>query len=314
MKMSDSGALDIIAQNLNEGGECISSSLTHRFAMLDAMCDVAGRDLKLDSGDAELVGMYTDSLKSALDIRSPGEITKCQERFKVYSSSLRVADFVTLARMLYDRAEKNGGYSRYRLLEAEHGERELSDLRIVYRKAHGADVAFEKFVSIIPDAVALYRDTFPAICDAVALGDADMCILPYENTEDGKLSVFYRLIEIYDLKIAASVLVKSDRRDDMTRYLLLSKDLSGLSAISGVTDFEFSLSGRRDSALSRSLMAADLLKLELRSIDTVRSEAETTVYNVRVTANERALDEFILYMKLDGIDFTPLGFYAVIDE
>ena len=44
-----------------------------------------------------------------------------------------------------------------------------------------------KFASLLPDAAALYRDNFPNVCDSVALGDADMCILPYENTEDGKL-------------------------------------------------------------------------------------------------------------------------------
>ncbi|MBO7148713.1 MAG: hypothetical protein J6V93_02545 [Clostridia bacterium] len=314
MKNGESGALDIIAVNLKEGSASISGSLTHRLAMLDALCELANRDQTLDPGDAELVGMYVSSLKASLETDAPTDSEKIKEHLRTYTSSLRTADLVTLARMLYARAEKHGGYYRYSLLEAEENENELSDMRIVYRKAHGADIAFEKFVSLIPDAVALYKDTFPAICDAVALGEADMCILPYENTEDGKLSGFYRLIESFELKIAASVLVRSDRREDMTRYLLLSKDLNGLSAISGVTDFELSLIERGDGALSRSLDAANLLDIRLRSIDTVRSEAEAVVYDVRVTANERALDEFILYLKLDGIDFTPLGLYAVIDE
>ena len=52
----------------------------------------------------------------------------------------------------------------------------------------------------------------------------------------------------------------------------------------------------------------------MRSIDTVRLEKDVTVYDIRVTASDRALDEFILYLKLEAVDFSPLGLYAVIDE
>ncbi|MBQ4137360.1 MAG: hypothetical protein IJD67_04545, partial [Clostridia bacterium] len=158
MKTGESGAFEIIAQNLSEISKSISASVTHRLAMLDALCELANRDLKLDPGDAELVGMYIDSLRASLDINAPDGGAKSAEHYMAYTSSLRVADLVTLARMLYDQAEGYGGYSRYSLLVAEESERELSDLRIVYRKAHGADIAFEKFVSLIPDAVAMYRD------------------------------------------------------------------------------------------------------------------------------------------------------------
>ncbi|MBQ7822387.1 MAG: hypothetical protein IJ391_08910 [Clostridia bacterium] len=315
MGVFDSRAYEIIAENFRESSAQILKDLEMRLGLIDSTCSLGNPDGRIDPGDAELMGMYKASLQESVMIKPGGDLPeRSVPHIEAYASSTLVADVVTLSRMLLEEAERTVGYSHYDLLEPEHTEQELSDVRIAYRKAHGADIAFEKFVSLIPDAAALYRDTFPAVCDAVALGDADMCILPYENTEDGKLSSFYRLIESYDLKIAASVLVRSDRRDDMTRYLLLSQSLAGLSMLSGVTDFEFSLADRADGALTRTLAAAYLLKLDVRSIDTVRAEKDVTVYDIRVTASDRALDEFILYLKLEAADFSPLGLYAVIDE
>lgn len=314
METNEDKALETVASDLCEISSDISQNIEIRLGAINSALSLGGSVKGSSSGRAELVGMYKNSLASAARIKAASDTPMISlPHIDVYSKAVSVADNVTLSRMMLEKTCEEGGFSRYELLEPDVRQTLSEDIRIVYRKARGADIAFEKFASLIPDAAALYRETFPAVCDAVALGDADMCILPYENTEDGKLGSFYRLIESYDLKIAASSLVRSDRREDMTRYLLLSRSLVGLSMLSGVTDFEFSITDRADGALTRTLSAAHLLGLNVRSIDTVRSEREYNVYDIRVTSDEAALDTFILYLKLGEEDFSPLGVYAVID-
>ncbi len=315
MDLFDSRSLGVIAGNLKENSKRLSDALEIRLGVLDSICDGVITDGHTGQVDAEILSMYLSSLKADEHVAEKGVAGSLLKRhIDAYSSSLRVADTLALSRMLIERAKSSGGFSRYELLEPDYTEQEFNDLRIVYRMSYASDIAFEKFASLIPDATAVFKDTFREVCSAVATGEADMCILPYENTDDGKLSSSYRLIESYELKIAASVLVQSDRRGDVTRYLLLSRSLSGLSMLSGVTDFEFSLTDRADGMLTRTLTAANLLSLEIRSVDTVRSEKGSTVYNVRVTADDTTLDEFILYLKLEAADFSPLGLYAVLDD
>lgn len=308
-------ALENIVCNFKENTEKLTRDVEMRLgAVASTVSAVAGSNI-VDSGVIELAGIYKSSIGDSLKLKCKKDTPlQIKPHISSYSEALSVVDTVTLAKMILEGAEDENENLSIELLDPESNTQPfLEDVRIVYRKAHGADIAFEKFASLLPDAAALYRDNFPNVCDSVALGDADMCILPYENTEDGKLSGFYRLIENYDLKIAASCLVRSDNREDKTRYLLLSRNLVGLSMISGVTDFELALTDRNNGSLTRTLSAAYIIGVDIISIDTVRREGDTCVYDIRISGDSDKIDTFILYLKLERAEFSPLGLYAVID-
>lgn len=312
---SEEKALENIVCNFRENTEKLTKAVEMRLgAVAGAVSAVSGAS-RVDSGAIELAGIYKSSIEDVLKLKSKKDTPlQIKQHISAYSEALSVVDTVTLAKMILEGADKENDNIGVELLDPEAGIQPFSeDVRIVYRKAHGADIAFEKFASLLPDAAALYRDNFPNVCDSVALGDADMCILPYENTEDGKLSGFYRLIENYDLKIAASCLVRSDNREDKTRYLLLSRNLVGLSMLSGVTDFELALTDRNNGSLTRTLSAAYIIGVDIISIDTVRREGDACVYDIRISGDSDKIDTFILYLKLERTEFSPLGLYAVID-
>lgn len=314
MKRETESAVEVIADNVFENSSSISNKLEIRLGIMDSALSLINVGEKINESDAELAQLYKSRLSQpALLSCESATPRKSRRHIKAYASAMSVADSVAFSRMLLERAEHDSESGMAGLLESQLRDSLPEDIRIVYRKARGADIAFEKFSSLIPDCAALYRDTFLEVCDALALGEADMCILPYENTEDGKLNGFYRLIDSYEMKIAASCSVKSQGREDITRYLLLSKSLGGISAVSGVTDFEFLLCDRADMSLTKALTAAHLLSLDVRSIDTVVTEENLTVFDIRVHAKAKALDEYILYLKLDELDFTPLGIFAQID-
>ncbi len=304
--------LDILSKNLAESSQRLTKSLEMRLAEIGFAAKQLGG--KMEETEDELATLIRSDLEMGASLVAD-TCAKCNRRFiRNYNKQLSVADTVNFATMILDTVDSSDALFGARLLESDINATLPEDIRIVYRKARGTDIAYEKFVSLIPDARVMYKDTFTAVCDAVALDEADMCILPYENSDDGKLNSFYRLIESFDLKIAASCKVKSLGRDDMTRYLLLSKNLAGLSAVSGVTDFELLISDRDDNSLTRVMSAAHILGLTVRSIDTVKTEGNLNVFDLRVASKKKFLiDRFILFLKLEEMEFSPLGLFAQID-
>ncbi len=316
MSTIDTDALGNVSDNLKLNTAELSKHFEMRMGIVDSFVENASFGKASDIAEGvELLRLMrapmSDSARTSVPLDTTDFYRECAE---AYSTATSFADRVTLCRMMARSLGDERTGASYKLLEPERDSAHDFDssIRIAYRKAYGADIAFEKFASVIPDASAVYRDSFAHVCDAVAVGDADMCILPYENTSDGKLSGFYRLIEGYELKIAASCMVKSDNRDDETRYLLLSPTLSGLSEISGITDFEFSLVDRDGTALTGLMAAADLLGVGIKSVDTFKSE-EYTVFDVRTSADCERLDALILYLKLEAVEFSPLGLYAATE-
>ncbi len=310
MSIQNERDFENIRENFKENSKELSEISEMRIGALDDTLNLLFEP-DLLSSELELIEIYRSKLTDTFKLDG-ADVNIAH--LDAYSRSVGIADLIALSRMILEKSnESYRTFSSLALLEPEPAQQFSGDIRIAYRKAHGADIAFEKFASLIVDAVAIYRDNFASVCDSVALCEADMCILPYENTEDGKLSGFYRLIDSYELKIAASCLVCSSNRTDKTRYLLLSKSLAGLSGIAGITDFEFSLKDRNNMTVTRALSAANLLGIEILSIDTVKSDGDLKVFDIRVTCDSAALDAFILYLKLDKLEFTPLGLYAVID-
>lgn len=307
----------IISDNLQKNSKELSSRIEMRLGVIDSYLRNADVSNAADfSENIELLRFSKGGLEDVSKVTVPAELPQDYRDYAdIYSAATDTADKVAICKMMVQTLNDNGeDMSVYKLLEPENDVTHDFDssIRIAYRKAYGADIAFEKFASVIPDASALYRDNFAHVCDCVALGDADMCILPYENTADGKLFGFYRLIESYELKIAASCMVRSDNRDDETRYLLLSPSLSGLSEISGITDFEFSLADRDGETLTKVMSAANLFGINIRSVDTFKAE-ECTVFDVRTSAESRVLDAFIVYLKFEAAEFSPLGLYAATE-
>lgn len=317
MSIMDTDALKNVSDNLRINSERLSRQLEMRMGIIDTIVENASLDRDSDIAESvELLSLKRAQVEASAKISVPDNIEGFyRECAGIYSLATDLSDRVTLCRMMARALDAEcRETASYKLLEPGRDAAHDFDysIRIAYRKAYGADVAFEKFASVIPDASAVYRDSFAHVCDAVAVGDADMCILPYENTADGKLSGFYRLIESYELKIAASCMVRSNDRDDETRYLLLSPSLSGLSEISGITDFELSLVDRDGTALGSLMAAASLLGVRIKSVDTFKS-GEYTVFDVRSSADCERLDALILYLKMEAAEFSPLGLYAATE-
>ena len=69
--------------------------------------------------------------------------------------------------------------------------------KIAYPKNKFNDAAFEYLSLAVSTPRAVYTSSINAACEAVAEGSCEFCILPIENSLDGKLFGFYSLLDRY---------------------------------------------------------------------------------------------------------------------
>lgn len=187
--------------------------------------------------------------------------------------------------------------------------------RISYQRSRYTDAAFLRFARHLPEARATYEHSFRSVCEDVFNGVSEYCILPLENSAEGRLSSFSRLIEEYDLKIAAICLIGGDGGDRVTRFALLRKNLSLFSAFhSALGFFDFSAVLTGDPAPTDLLGAARFCGLGIYHVEISPSDGERSLLHAVLRADGDDISAFLLYLFMEVPQFKPLGFYPELSE
>lgn len=187
-----------------------------------------------------------------------------------------------------------------------------ADCRILYQKNSYTDAAYLQFASILDAPRAAYAHSFPAACEDVFNGICEYCILPIENTSEGTLHSFLRLIDRYDLKISATCEISNNTSDRTTQFALLCKHPRSSLAIQRQADF-FAFSVRADeSDLSQILTAANMFGLKLHRLDILPASAQSMSMRIILRIDEGNLGAFLLYLAMDLPEYTPMGLYVHI--
>ncbi len=166
----------------------------------------------------------------------------------------------------------------------------------------GADAAFDSFAHVFRLS-AVHTGRISSACDAVLDGDAGFCILPVVSGRDGRLRSFYRMIDVYGLKISATVTVESS--ENVMRYALCklnSRPLSGTPS-----RIEFSLPTDGNGALAVSA-AATALGHSLFEISSFPSERDGDIFSFTFDVRGE-YKSFLLYLNLFHPRFTLTGLY-----
>jgi hypothetical protein len=188
--------------------------------------------------------------------------------------------------------------------------------RVAYLRNTYTDTAFETFSTVLRNAASTYYSDFPGVCEALYYDRATACILPLENTSDGKLLRFYSLLTKYDLRIAYVTSVTAYDTDVTTRYALLRRNVTVPHP--DETDalglyMECRVLADEDMPLFRILSAADAYHISLSRADSVPGPYEDddrTAYDLILRAEDGADFAAMLtfcYLLVPG--FTLLGIY-----
>lgn len=152
--------------------------------------------------------------------------------------------------------------------------------------------------------------SFSELCDDVSTGASDGCMIPIENTSDGKLMSFYSMIDRLELKILRTCDIESSDGDNATRYALLSRGVC-LPGAGDTHYLEFSISVTDGAVLGHILRTAEAMSLKIYRIDSIGQrydEAFSTHYLVLHGGSDDLLC-FLLYLTLELPDYTFIGLY-----
>ena len=191
--------------------------------------------------------------------------------------------------------------------------------RILYQRSSYADEAFLRFGATLPMAPrAVYTNKFTTVCEEVLHGGCDFGILPLENSADGPLHSFSRLIEGYGLRIVATCDIPTTDGTRSTRFALLHRQVLLPSSTEGSICFELSVPLEADGISAEALLnAASLCGLRTARLGSRLLHAEEDaplcahpVFEV----GQGDLTAFLLYLAMEAPQYEPIGVYSHIPQ
>ena len=184
---------------------------------------------------------------------------------------------------------------------------------VAYVKNQYSDTAllnFRKHIGIRNDRA--FR-SFNEMCDDIENNIYDDCIIPLENTANGKLMNFYSIIDRFDLKIAMTCDVENQSGDQTTRYALLRRTVS-IPQSSDNCCFEFSFIAADNFGIKNILDLAELVGLDLHRIDSMplRYNESAFIYYPMLYGSKQNILLFLFFLKLNLIQYNMIGIYDLI--
>lgn len=181
--------------------------------------------------------------------------------------------------------------------------------RIAYQKNGYTEMAFAGFSRLLREPRAAYPHSFRSVCEEVADGISEFCILPLENSAEGRLVAFTSLIDSFSLRIAATCDVGvGDGR--VTRFALLRKSLSILHPNEQVPrQLEIRAETGATYTAEGLFAAARLCGLPILRAETVGDSLRA----VLLVSDRCDLPAFLLFLSMAHPRFEIVGLYRHLD-
>lgn len=192
-----------------------------------------------------------------------------------------------------------------------------TEQNVVYQKNSFADTAYLQFASLLNAPRAVYTHSFLSACEDVYNGSCEYCILPLENTSEGLLVGFAKLIERFGLKIVATCDIFGNEGARLTRFALLRKNILPLPKQSTLQNcfLEISVPFENPQTPNNLLIAAGLCNLPLSRIHSLpyTEEHEPSRYHAAFQISEQSLlSTFLIYLTMEIPQYTLTGIYPHI--
>lgn len=269
----------------------------------DAKVSTAEIDLLI----SELFSVDSLAHKSIYDIRN--EIVSVFENLNnlgsfpdSYSKYETIRERTFVCREIAKKAIKNKNFNYIYIPKTNNA-------KIAYWYSNGyAKDAFDTFSSCFASCTEIQVDSFTAVCEALT-DDDTFGIIPIINSNDGRLTSFYRLLDKYDLKISATCKIESSNEYDFTKFALVGKKLIDTDS-APVKHVEFSTVGDVSDYIYVSEMLGGKIN-EITSIPVSHGKGECLNYIsvLLETSNIYAL-WWYLYIFSGETDF--IGIYSEI--
>ena len=193
-------------------------------------------------------------------------------------------------------------------------DRASSKIAVGYLKNDYSQRAAEMFSTLFRSCDSESAQSFDAMCEDIYSGRLDYGILPISNGRDGRLPVFYELINRYELKIASACAVGADE-GEKTVFALAGKSITYPEILFGEpTMLELFVTPGGERSLTEMFCAAEMCGMKLQRIDSFgfSSVGEGVTFSPVFSVEGADIGTFLLYMTAVFPQYTPIGIYRMI--
>lgn len=186
--------------------------------------------------------------------------------------------------------------------------------RIAYQRSNYADTAYLQFANTLTFPRAFYTHSFPDACEEVYNKLCEYCMLPIENSTEGSLNSFFRLIDQYNLKLAETCDITATDRSRTTRFALLRRNIVPRHIIKNTKELYVAFSAPIDARPSPAelLYAAQLCNLTPEKMDSrpqIDMPSKRDIHIVLRTEERNNLTTFLLYLFMQAPLCEIIGLY-----
>ena len=189
--------------------------------------------------------------------------------------------------------------------------------RVVHMKNAYSEKAFSFFQPYFSDFRVSTIGDLQNICEMVYHGRAEYCVLPLENSTDGRLHRFYYMLDQYDLKIIMACNVTSADGDMTTKFGLAGRQLQSWNGkrLNGRIYMDCSVILSEQNLLHDILTSAEECGYSLHRVDALPIHGDNKEFCFHLTFQEMEgadLPLLLLYLQLETVQSTILGIYGYL--
>jgi hypothetical protein len=316
----------VISQNLEYIFRAEASVHERKFAHLKERAEIIARSIKAQIGENDIMDAVSHSYEAS-EIYSSynGEVRDFSRYFgepnmagaEPISENSEKMDELYVCKCIAEYDNEN--YGKEALIRwfsewEDMSENASSDRKVAFVRGNGSGRAFEKFAKYVPGVLAEYEEDFRSALESVANGESTFAIVPIENSFDGRLNSFYRLMEKYVLSIVLAVDIPADDYESSTKFALVYKKLDVIEA-EGEELFECKITLREPCELADIILAARYFGAEVCKIHSLplssggRENSFDIIFGLR-GANTAGL---LCYLFLKYPHLSPVGVYTLLE-
>jgi len=200
-------------------------------------------------------------------------------------------------------------------LHAEENAASGSHGRIALVRNRYNEEAFSIFERSVQSAKTEFFSSFSDACEEVFDNLCEFCILPVENTGDGRLFGFYSMIDRYELKICAVCELESETAPETIRYALVGKHLPRRIPKNATWNFECYVSAEAEDFPYDIFRVAPIFEATPIKIDSlpILYDDRANRFYLTFQLPQHLAYAFDLYLSKEHPRYTAIGLYPLLE-
>ena len=308
-----------IEKNIGRANGRIKAAFVTRAAYLCDAANAVRNELSATYGDV-FEGICTDEEARAVYMKHRAEAESAQKLTDELKNSenylsrvMRVYDSCFICSKINAEKPETADVLKTLTGDDRSGKPTEEPFRIAFVAGKQANAAFEEFAKRLGTVSAVSVESFSDACDAASEGEADYCIVPLENSSEGRLDGFYNSIGKSGLYPVLACRLSDGY--EYTRFALCCRAACFIAG-EGETVMQIRITAESMTDAADILTAAEFFGASLKRLDTIplsaagRENSLDLVFGV----SDADVAGFVTFLRFEHPQFYLFGIYTEVGE